>query len=211
MSSASRGTGEVDAGMRAKVFWPDVRPQRAAATVVAAVAERSLIRPARALRAGRGASMPLDKSGDTMYYDEESGALNFVAGMLLGAVIGASLALLTAPQSGRKTPQAARSVRCPARVRMRWTGGMTCRTRYRTRNAPARSGSGSSGGRPARLCRGGRRRGGSGAGAAQAAFPGAASSWSATGSRTSTSGMRPPTIVVTCAGRPAASWRRWTR
>jgi gas vesicle protein len=38
-----------------------------------------------------------------MYYDEESGALNFVAGMLLGAVLGASLALLTAPQSGRKT------------------------------------------------------------------------------------------------------------
>lgn len=37
-----------------------------------------------------------------MYYDEDSGALNFVAGMLLGAVIGASLALLTAPQSGRK-------------------------------------------------------------------------------------------------------------
>jgi gas vesicle protein len=38
-----------------------------------------------------------------MYYDDESGALNFVAGMLLGAVVGASLALLTAPQSGRKT------------------------------------------------------------------------------------------------------------
>lgn len=38
-----------------------------------------------------------------MYYDEESGAINFVAGVLLGAVLGASLALLTAPQSGRKT------------------------------------------------------------------------------------------------------------
>jgi gas vesicle protein len=38
-----------------------------------------------------------------MYYDDESGALNFVAGMLLGVVAGASLALLTAPQSGRKT------------------------------------------------------------------------------------------------------------
>jgi gas vesicle protein len=38
-----------------------------------------------------------------MYYDDESGALNFVAGLLLGAVVGASLALLTAPQSGRKT------------------------------------------------------------------------------------------------------------
>lgn len=38
-----------------------------------------------------------------MYYDEESGAVTFVAGLLLGAVVGASLALLTAPQSGRKT------------------------------------------------------------------------------------------------------------
>jgi gas vesicle protein len=38
-----------------------------------------------------------------MYYDEESGALNFVAGLLIGAVMGASLAFLTAPQSGRKT------------------------------------------------------------------------------------------------------------
>ena len=38
-----------------------------------------------------------------MYYDEESSALSFVAGMLLGAAVGASLALLTAPQSGRKT------------------------------------------------------------------------------------------------------------
>ncbi|HSJ08884.1 MAG TPA: YtxH domain-containing protein [Longimicrobiales bacterium] len=38
-----------------------------------------------------------------MYYDEESGAVTFVAGLLLGTVIGASLALLTAPQSGKKT------------------------------------------------------------------------------------------------------------
>lgn len=38
-----------------------------------------------------------------MYYDEDTGAINFVAGVLLGAVLGASLALLTAPQSGRKT------------------------------------------------------------------------------------------------------------
>ena len=38
-----------------------------------------------------------------MYYNEESGAMSFVAVMLLGAVIGASLALLTAPQSGKRT------------------------------------------------------------------------------------------------------------
>jgi len=38
-----------------------------------------------------------------MYYDDESGAMNFVAGLLLGTVIGASMALLTAPQSGKRT------------------------------------------------------------------------------------------------------------
>ncbi|HUF49708.1 MAG TPA: YtxH domain-containing protein [Longimicrobiales bacterium] len=38
-----------------------------------------------------------------MYYDDEPKAVNFFAGMLLGVVIGASLALLTAPQSGRRT------------------------------------------------------------------------------------------------------------
>ena len=38
-----------------------------------------------------------------MYYDEESGATNFVAGMLVGAILGAGIALLTAPASGRNT------------------------------------------------------------------------------------------------------------
>src|SRR5690606_27038137 len=38
-----------------------------------------------------------------MYYDEDSGAVTFIAGILLGAVVGASLALLTAPQSGKRT------------------------------------------------------------------------------------------------------------
>jgi gas vesicle protein len=38
-----------------------------------------------------------------MYYDDESGAIDFIAGMLLGAVVGASLALLTAPRSGKRT------------------------------------------------------------------------------------------------------------
>src|SRR5687768_6689428 len=41
--------------------------------------------------------------GAAMYYDDESGAVTFVAGLLLGAVLGASLALLAAPQSGKKT------------------------------------------------------------------------------------------------------------
>ena len=38
-----------------------------------------------------------------MYYEDESGALNFVAGMLIGAVLGASIALLAAPNTGKKT------------------------------------------------------------------------------------------------------------
>lgn len=38
-----------------------------------------------------------------MYYDDESGAVNFIAGMLLGTVLGVSLALLGAPQSGKRT------------------------------------------------------------------------------------------------------------
>ena len=38
-----------------------------------------------------------------MYYEEESGATGFVAGILVGAVLGASIALLMAPHSGKIT------------------------------------------------------------------------------------------------------------
>ena len=38
-----------------------------------------------------------------MEYDQESQVFNFVSGLLLGAVIGAGIALLAAPQSGRRT------------------------------------------------------------------------------------------------------------
>jgi len=38
-----------------------------------------------------------------MYYDEESSTLSFIAGLLIGAVLGASAALLAAPQSGQRT------------------------------------------------------------------------------------------------------------
>ena len=37
-----------------------------------------------------------------MYYEKESGSLNFVAGLAMGAILGASIALLTAPTSGKK-------------------------------------------------------------------------------------------------------------
>ncbi|HIF23934.1 MAG TPA: YtxH domain-containing protein [Gemmatimonadetes bacterium] len=38
-----------------------------------------------------------------MEYDHEAQVINFISGLLLGAVMGASVALLTAPQSGRRT------------------------------------------------------------------------------------------------------------
>jgi gas vesicle protein len=38
-----------------------------------------------------------------LYYEKESGALNFWAGLAIGALVGASIALLTAPQSGKRT------------------------------------------------------------------------------------------------------------
>ncbi len=39
-----------------------------------------------------------------MYYEERSsGGLSFLAGLVLGAAIGAGVALLTAPQSGKRT------------------------------------------------------------------------------------------------------------
>lgn len=38
-----------------------------------------------------------------MYYDDDSGAINFIAGAFLGAVLGVTLTLLTAPQSGKRT------------------------------------------------------------------------------------------------------------
>lgn len=37
------------------------------------------------------------------YYDEESQALSFLAGFVLGATLGAGAALLLAPQSGHRT------------------------------------------------------------------------------------------------------------
>lgn len=38
-----------------------------------------------------------------MDYDDDARAFNFAAGLLLGAAIGAGVALLMAPDSGRKT------------------------------------------------------------------------------------------------------------
>ncbi len=38
-----------------------------------------------------------------MEYDNEGQLVNFFAGLVLGAVIGAGVALLSAPQSGRRT------------------------------------------------------------------------------------------------------------
>ena len=38
-----------------------------------------------------------------MEYDRDGQMLNFVSGLVLGAIIGAGIALLTAPNDGRKT------------------------------------------------------------------------------------------------------------
>lgn len=38
-----------------------------------------------------------------MEYDDDAQVLNFLSGMMVGVAIGAGLALLTAPQSGRRT------------------------------------------------------------------------------------------------------------
>ena len=38
-----------------------------------------------------------------MYYEDESGGVPFLAGLVVGVAMGAGLALLMAPQSGRRT------------------------------------------------------------------------------------------------------------
>ena len=38
-----------------------------------------------------------------MQYDQDANAINFVSGFLLGAVVGAGIALLTAPEAGNRT------------------------------------------------------------------------------------------------------------
>jgi gas vesicle protein len=38
-----------------------------------------------------------------MDYDHEGQVTNFISGLVLGAIIGAGVAMLTAPQSGRRT------------------------------------------------------------------------------------------------------------
>jgi gas vesicle protein len=38
-----------------------------------------------------------------MEYDHEAQVTNFISGLILGAIIGAGVAMLTAPHSGRRT------------------------------------------------------------------------------------------------------------
>jgi gas vesicle protein len=45
-----------------------------------------------------------------MRYDQDANAMNFVAGFLLGAIVGAGIALLTAPEPGNRTRRRIRRV-----------------------------------------------------------------------------------------------------
>ena len=45
-----------------------------------------------------------------MEYDQEAQVMNFITGLLLGAIIGAGVTMLTAPQSGRRTRRRMRKV-----------------------------------------------------------------------------------------------------
>ena len=45
-----------------------------------------------------------------MDYEHEARTLNFLSGLILGAVLGAGVALLTAPESGTKTRKRIRRV-----------------------------------------------------------------------------------------------------
>ena len=45
-----------------------------------------------------------------MEYDHESQVFNFIAGLVLGAVIGAGIAMLTAPDSGKQTRRRVRKM-----------------------------------------------------------------------------------------------------
>jgi hypothetical protein len=58
---------------------------------------------ARRLRVGR--NPPEEESTDRggMYYEKNSRGFNLTVGLALGMMVGAALALLTAPRSGRRT------------------------------------------------------------------------------------------------------------
>jgi hypothetical protein len=89
----------VDAYTGAKVFWGDPRPQaRRVADRCRRIAPNL---PAAGPRSRRERAY-LSIGEGRMYYDEESGAVNFLAGLLMGAVLGATAALLAAPQSGKR-------------------------------------------------------------------------------------------------------------
>jgi hypothetical protein len=108
----------VDALYRAKVSLADRVPQaviafgnRVATRILEALADRGLRgdRDSRAIGWRARHTRCSIREAHThpqeirMHYDEESGAIKFVAGVLVGAVLGATVALLAAPQSGKKT------------------------------------------------------------------------------------------------------------
>ena len=54
---------------------------------------------------------PVEDVGEvTKEYDQDANAMNFVAGFLLGAIVGVGIALLTAPNAGNRTRRMIRRV-----------------------------------------------------------------------------------------------------
>lgn len=109
----TRATGalSVDASDCENVCWGLQTPQAEAAVKDgsgsgewSARCSTALARSYAMAATGAGPRRPATAHhGEYMYYEEDNGTVSFVAGLLIGAVIGASVALLTAPQSGRKT------------------------------------------------------------------------------------------------------------
>jgi hypothetical protein len=50
-------------------------------------------------QAGAGTS----EAGGRMYYEDPKNTFNFVSGLIIGALVGAGIALLAAPTSGKRT------------------------------------------------------------------------------------------------------------
>lgn len=81
---------------------------------------------------------------DAMEYEDDRQAFIFIAGVALGTLVGAGIALLVAPQSGRRTrrqiARAAEDIGDVARERMEDAGDEVRRRAHRAKRAAERRG-----------------------------------------------------------------------